>query len=216
MAQFFRNANNGLMVNANGYTQRLPQLFQALLEGYFSYTATEDPGLSRRSPGITRRWIPQKRAKRSSRRLCPRRCSRKCRTSREMNGANFALHYVERGAGLSRRLKIRAGAEFMVIGSMTEAQAITLARHVQKQLGADGSGVIVVTKMSWSIKNNPSSLKKPVTAPTPHWQRYLYRLATMNTPAQRIVLCWGRSYSRGSTISCVPKNSWAMPCLRFQ
>lgn len=30
------------MVNANGYTQRLPQLFQALLEGYFSYTATED------------------------------------------------------------------------------------------------------------------------------------------------------------------------------
>ena len=48
----------------------------------------------------------------------------------------------------------------------------------------------VVTKMSWSIKNNPSSLKKPVTAPTPHWQRYLYRLATMNTLAQRIVLCW--------------------------
>ncbi|MGQ7088581.1 insulinase family protein, partial [Escherichia coli] len=39
---FSTNANNGLMVNANGYTQRLPQLFQALLEGYFSYTATED------------------------------------------------------------------------------------------------------------------------------------------------------------------------------
>ena len=29
----------------------------------------------------------------------------------------------------------------------------------------------VVTKMSWSIKNNPSSLKKPVTAPTPHWHK---------------------------------------------
>ncbi len=39
---FSTNANNDLMVNANGYTQRLPQLFQALLEGYFHYTATED------------------------------------------------------------------------------------------------------------------------------------------------------------------------------
>ncbi|XPE47815.1 hypothetical protein ACNKHO_17685 [Shigella flexneri] len=39
---FSTNANNGLMVNANGYTQRLPQLFQALLEGYFSYTPMEE------------------------------------------------------------------------------------------------------------------------------------------------------------------------------
>ena len=79
----------------------------------------------------------------------------------------------------------------MVIGNMTEAQATTLARDVQKQLGADGSewcrnkDVVV-------DKNNPSSLKKPVTAPTPHWQRYLYRLATMNTPAQPIALCLGQ------------------------
>ncbi|MGS9064151.1 hypothetical protein ACQWHL_25495, partial [Salmonella enterica subsp. enterica serovar Infantis] len=35
-------ANTGLMVTANGYTQRLPQLFLALLEGYFSYDATEE------------------------------------------------------------------------------------------------------------------------------------------------------------------------------
>lgn len=39
---FSTNANNGLMVNADGYTQRLPQLFLALLEGYFSYDATEE------------------------------------------------------------------------------------------------------------------------------------------------------------------------------
>ncbi|MEE6801236.1 pitrilysin, partial [Escherichia coli O8:H10] len=39
---FSTNANNGLMLNANGYTQRLPQLFSALLTGYFSYTPTED------------------------------------------------------------------------------------------------------------------------------------------------------------------------------
>lgn len=92
-------------------------------------------------------------------------------------------------------LKSGARPEFMVIGNMTEAQAITLARHVQKQLGADGSewcrnkDVVVDKKQSVIFE-------KPVTAPTPHWQRYLYRLATMNTPAQRIVLCWGRSYSQ--------------------
>lgn len=30
------------MVNGDGYTQRLPQLFLALLEGYFSYDATDE------------------------------------------------------------------------------------------------------------------------------------------------------------------------------
>ncbi len=38
---FSTGANNGLMVNANGYTQRA-QLFTALLDGYFSYTPTEE------------------------------------------------------------------------------------------------------------------------------------------------------------------------------
>lgn len=50
---FSTNANNGLMVNADGYTQRLPQLFLALLEGYFSYDATEEHW-RRRNPGIRR------------------------------------------------------------------------------------------------------------------------------------------------------------------
>ena len=30
------------MVNANGYTQHLPALFSDLLQGYFSYTPTEE------------------------------------------------------------------------------------------------------------------------------------------------------------------------------
>lgn len=39
---FSTGANNGLMVNANGYTQHLPGLFSDLLQGYFSYTPTEE------------------------------------------------------------------------------------------------------------------------------------------------------------------------------
>ncbi len=49
---FSTNANNGLMVTANGYTQRLPQLL-ALLEGYFSYDATEEQ-LAQAKSGIRR------------------------------------------------------------------------------------------------------------------------------------------------------------------
>ncbi len=39
------------MVNANGYTQRLPQLFQALLEATLAIPPRKI-SLSRRSPGI--------------------------------------------------------------------------------------------------------------------------------------------------------------------
>lgn len=39
---FSTGANNGLMVNANGYTQHLPALFSDLLQGYFSSTPTEE------------------------------------------------------------------------------------------------------------------------------------------------------------------------------
>ncbi len=62
------------MVNANGYTQRLPQLFRALLEGYFSYTATEDQ-LEQAKSRYNQMMDSAERAKRLSRRLCPRRCS---------------------------------------------------------------------------------------------------------------------------------------------
>ena len=62
----------------------------------------------------------------------PAQMSRKCRF-REMNGAKICLHYVERGAGpIATLLKSGARPEFMVIGNMTEAQATTLVRHVQK------------------------------------------------------------------------------------
>lgn len=212
---FSTNANNGLMVNANGYTQRLPQLFQALLEGYFSYTATEDQ-LEQAKSWYNQMMDSAEKGKAFEQAIMPAQMLSQVpyfsRDERRKILPSITLKEV-----LAYRDALKSGArpEFMVIGNMTEAQATTLARDVQNSWALMVQNG-VVTKMSWSIKNNPSSLKKPVTAPTPHWQRYLYRLATMNTPAQPIALCWGRSYSRGSTISCVPKNSWAMPCLHSQ
>ncbi|MBJ7221931.1 MULTISPECIES: pitrilysin [unclassified Brenneria] len=39
---FSTSSNDGLVINANGYTQRLPQLLLALVEGYSSFASTEE------------------------------------------------------------------------------------------------------------------------------------------------------------------------------
>ncbi|WON76014.1 pitrilysin [Serratia sp. UGAL515B_01] len=39
---FSTSSNNGLMFSANGFTQRLPQLLTSLIEGYSSFTSTEE------------------------------------------------------------------------------------------------------------------------------------------------------------------------------
>ena len=136
---FSTNANNGLMVNANGYTQRLPQLFQALLEGYFSYTATEDQ-LEQAKSWYNQMMDSAEKGKAFEQAIMPAQMLSQVpyfsRDERRKILPSITLKEV-----LAYRDALKSGArpEFMVIGNMTEAQAITLARHVQKQLGADGS-----------------------------------------------------------------------------
>ena len=136
---FSTNANNGLMVNANGYTQRLPQLFQALLEGYFSYTATEDQ-LEQAKSWYNQMMDSAEKGKAFEQAIMPAQMLSQVpyfsRDERRKILPSITLKEV-----LAYRDTLKSGArpEFMVIGNMTEAQATTLARHVQKQLGADGS-----------------------------------------------------------------------------
>lgn len=132
---FSTNANNGLMVNANGYTQRLPQLFQALLEGYFSYTATEDQ-LEQAKSWYNQMMDSAEKGKAFEQAIMPAQMLSQVpyfsRDERRKILPSITLKEV-----LAYRDALKSGArpEFMVIGNMTEAQAITLARHVQKQLG---------------------------------------------------------------------------------
>ncbi|EGI25579.1 protease 3 (Protease III) (Pitrilysin)(Protease pi) [Escherichia coli TA206] len=136
---FSTNANNGLMVNANGYTQRLPQLFQALLEGYFSYTATEDQ-LEQAKSWYNQMMDSAEKGKAFEQAIMPAQMLSQVpyfsRDERRKILPSITLKEV-----LAYRDALKSGArpEFMVIGNMTEAQATMLARHVQKQLGADGS-----------------------------------------------------------------------------
>ncbi|HAW4281127.1 TPA: pitrilysin, partial [Escherichia coli] len=136
---FSTNANNGLMVNANGYTQRLPQLFQALLEGYFSYTATEDQ-LEQAKSWYNQMMDSAEKGKAFEQAIMPAQMLSQVpyfsRDERRKILPSITLKEV-----LAYRDALKSGArpEFMAIGNMTEAQATTLARDVQKQLGADGS-----------------------------------------------------------------------------
>ncbi len=136
---FSTNANNGLMVNANGYTQRLPQLFRALLEGYFSYTATEDQ-LEQAKSWYNQMMDSAEKGKAFEQAIMPAQMLSQVpyfsRDERRKILPSITLKEV-----LAYRDALKSGArpEFMVIGNMTEAQATTLARDVQKQLGADGS-----------------------------------------------------------------------------
>lgn len=86
---------------------------------------------------------------------------------------------------------------------------------MQKQLGADGSewcrnkDVVVDKKQSVIFEkagNSTDSALAAVFVPTGYDE---YTSSAYSSLLGQIV-------QPGSTISCVPKNSWAMPCLRFQ
>lgn len=193
---FSTNANNGLMVNANGYTQRLPQLFQALLEGYFSYTATEDQ-LEQAKSWYNQMMDSAEKGKAFEQAIMPAQMLSQVpyfsRDERRKILPSITLKEV-----LAYRDTLKSGArpEFMVIGNMTEAQATTLARHVQKQLGADGSewcrnkDVVVDKKQSVIFEkagNSTDSALAAVFVPTGYDE---YTSSAYNSLLGQIIQPW--------------------------
>ncbi|XTZ39198.1 pitrilysin [Salmonella enterica] len=136
---FSTNANNGLMLNANGYTQRLPQLFQALLEGYFSYQPTEEQ-LEQAKSWYTQMMDSAEKGKAFDLAIMPiQMLSQVPYFQREERRALLPsitlqdiLHYRD-------ALKNNARPEFLVVGNLSEQQATDLARNVQKQLATRGT-----------------------------------------------------------------------------
>lgn len=136
---FSTNANNGLMLNANGYTQRLPQLFQALLAGYFSYTPTEEQ-LAQAKSWYAQMMDSAEKGKAFDQAIMPiQMLSQVPYFQREERRALLPsitlqdiLHYRD-------ALKSNARPEFLVVGNLSEQQTKDLAHDVQKQLGANGT-----------------------------------------------------------------------------
>ncbi|MEG1210334.1 MAG: pitrilysin [Leclercia sp.] len=136
---FSTNANNGLMLNANGYTQRLPQLFKALLEGYFSYTATEDQ-LAQAKSWYAQMMDSAEKGKAFDQAIMPvQMLSQIPYFQREERRALLPSITLEEVMAYRAALKTNARPEFLVVGNMSDDQAKTLAQDVRTQLGANGT-----------------------------------------------------------------------------
>ncbi|WP_312069253.1 pitrilysin [Lelliottia nimipressuralis] len=136
---FSTNANNGLMVNANGYTQRLPQLFQALLEGYFSYTATEEQ-LEQAKSWYAQMMDSAEKGKAFDQAIMPvQMLSQIPYFQRETRRALLPSITLKEVMDYRTALKTHSRPEFLVVGNMSEDQAKTLAQNVRKQMGANGN-----------------------------------------------------------------------------
>nr|WP_318383851.1 pitrilysin [uncultured Enterobacter sp.] len=136
---FSTNANNGLMLNANGYTQRLPQLFEALLKGYFSYEPTDEQ-LAQAKSWYAQMMDSAEKGKAYDQAMMPTQMlSQVPYFQREERRALLPSITLKEVVDYRNALKTHARPEFLVIGNMGEDQAKNLAHQVQDQLGAKGT-----------------------------------------------------------------------------
>lgn len=212
---FSTNANNGLMVTANGYTQRLPQLFLALLEGYFSYDATEEQ-LAQAKSWYTQMMDSAEKGKAYEQAIMPvQMISQVPYFSRDERRALLPSITLKEVMAYRNALKTGARPEFLVIGNMSEAQATSLAQDVQKQLAANGSAwcrnkdVVVEKKQSVIFEKAGSSTDSALAAVFVPVGYDEYVSAAYSAMLGQIV-------QPGFTISYEPKSNWDTPFSPFR
>lgn len=136
---FSTNANNGLMLNANGYTQRLPQLFLALLNGYFSYSPTDEQ-LAQAKSWYSRMLESADKGKAYDQAIMPvQMVSQVPYFQREARRALLDKITLQEVLSYRENLKTNARPEFLVLGNITAEQTSKLAHDVQAALGAKGN-----------------------------------------------------------------------------
>ena len=167
---FSTGANNGLMLNANGYTQRLPQLFQQLLKEYFSYTPTQEQ-LDQAKSWYVQMMDSAEKGKAYDQAIMPVQMLSQVpyfpRETRRELLPSITLDEVMR---YRDTLKANGRPEFMVVGNMTTEQSKTLASTVQTELGAHGNewcrnqDVVVDKKQSVIFEKAGSSTDSALAA----------------------------------------------------
>ncbi|MFK3706878.1 pitrilysin [Klebsiella sp. NPDC088457] len=135
---FSTGANNGLMMNANGYTQRLPQLFTALLDGYFSYTPDEEQ-LEQAKSWYAQMMDSADKGKAYDQAIMPvQMLSQVPYFQREERRALLPSITLKEVLAYRDNLKAKGRPELLVIGNLSADRSIAMARQIQQQLGADG------------------------------------------------------------------------------
>ncbi|RPH21998.1 pitrilysin [Buttiauxella warmboldiae] len=136
---FSTNANSGLMVNANGYTQRLPQLFTALLQGYFSYTPTQEQ-LDQAKSWYAQMMDSAEKGKAYDQAIMPvQMISQVPYFQRDERRALLPALTLKEVLDYREALKTDAKPEFLVLGNLSAEQATNLAHAVQSLLGTKGN-----------------------------------------------------------------------------
>ncbi|CAI0872777.1 Protease 3 precursor [Serratia entomophila] len=135
---FSTSPNNGLMFNANGFTQRLPQLLTSLIEGYSSFTPTEDQ-LAQAKSWYLEQLDAAEKGKAFELAIQPvqmiSRVPYSERSERREVLKNLTLKDV-----LTYRDGLLADAtpELLVVGNMSKQQVDTLASTLKHRLGCTG------------------------------------------------------------------------------
>lgn len=136
---FSTNANSGLMVNANGYTQRLPQLLRELVKGYFSYTPTQEQ-LDQAKSWYTRMLDSAEKGKAYEQAIMPvQMLSQVPYFQRAERRAQLPAITLKDVLAYRDNLRRNALPELLVLGNMAPQKAAELGRQLREQLGTQGS-----------------------------------------------------------------------------
>ncbi|KEY59359.1 pitrilysin [Serratia sp. DD3] len=167
---FSTSSNNGLLFNANGFTQRLPRLLTALIEGYASFTPTEEQFEQAKSWYLEQLDAAEK-GKAFELAIQPAQVLSRVpyaeRSERREIVRSLTLKEV-----LSYRDSLMAGAtpELLVVGNISQQQVGVLASSLQHRLGSrgvdwwHGEDVVVAKKQLANMQRPGSSTDSALAA----------------------------------------------------
>lgn len=136
---FSTSPNNGLMFNANGFTQRLPQLLTALIEGYSSFTPTEDQ-LAQAKSWYLEQLDAAEKGKAFELAIQPvQMVSRVPYSERSERREVLKTLTLKDVLAYRDSLLAEATPELLVVGNMSKQQVDTLASTLKHRLGCIGS-----------------------------------------------------------------------------
>ncbi|WP_114194526.1 pitrilysin [Edaphovirga cremea] len=136
---FTTSPDNGLLVNANGFTQRLPQLLTSLVEGYSSFVPTEEQ-LSQAKSWYREKLDSADKGKAFEMALQPiQMLSRVPYSERSERRKMLDSITVEDIKKYRDDLLHHASTELLVVGNMTAEKVKDLAESIKNQVGSTGT-----------------------------------------------------------------------------
>lgn len=135
---FSTSENDGVVFNASGFTQRLPKLLTTLLEGYASFTPTDDQ-LEQAKSWYAERLDSAAKGKAFEQAIQPvQMLSQLPYTERSERRALLKSISVKELLEYRKQLLENATPEMLVVGNMTPDAVTSLAHEVRGQLKCQG------------------------------------------------------------------------------